>query len=366
MLLRQGGIDPAVLAGTRVAIGATVRPVCGLARGATTAYSVTLRYARRFAAGRCCRTSHEVHCSSATERLAAPLRVGGRRSAARCDLSPPVELDLHQLVRGAGHTARVAADRCGAAARDTDADGPADGDGGGAVRAVLAALGRLPRPRAQAARLHRGRGAAGAVRRQRAAGLVDRVVVDDVALPYRIRARNGVHDRRQRGADRAHPDRSARKAGRGAREERAGEFVGRSGRTGPGRRADQAGRCAVCLAGRCGAAAGFCADPARYPRYGGSAARCDRFLAGAARRNALRGRASAAGDDGADRGRMADVPPIGAGRADSVCHPHAGPVARAESVCRTSRWARAPSSRAPWAIAFHGATDRVRRWCSDS
>ena len=42
-----------------------------------------------------------------------------------------------------------------AAAREPDPDGPADGDGAAAVRAVLAARRRLARPRQQAAGLRR-------------------------------------------------------------------------------------------------------------------------------------------------------------------------------------------------------------------
>ena len=45
------------------------------------------------------------------------------------DLSPPVDVDPDQLVRRAGDDARAAAHRRGAAARQPDADGPADGDG---------------------------------------------------------------------------------------------------------------------------------------------------------------------------------------------------------------------------------------------
>ena len=68
-----------------------------------------------------------------------------------------LDVDPDQLVRRAGDDARAAADRGGAAAREPDADGPADGDGDAAVRAVLAAGRRLARPRPEAAGLHRRR-----------------------------------------------------------------------------------------------------------------------------------------------------------------------------------------------------------------
>ena len=55
----------------------------------------------------------------------------------------------------------------------------------------------------------------------------------------------------------------------------------------------------------------------------GTAACRWRLLAGPACRHALRRRTSAAGDDGGDRRRLADVPPGGARGADPVCDPHA-------------------------------------------
>src|SRR6476620_2245672 len=86
--------------------------------------------------------NHE-HVVADTDKLdgfrTAPAADAARaRPAARRRLPAPLDVDPDQLVRRAGDDARATADGGAAAARQPDADGPADGDGTAAVRAVLA------------------------------------------------------------------------------------------------------------------------------------------------------------------------------------------------------------------------------------
>ena len=153
-----------------------------------------------------------------------------------------------------------------------------------------------------------------------------------VAVHRRLRNRHRRHDRRQRGADRADAGRRARAAGRSACEECARVIVGRSCRSGCGRRIDQTGRCADGVVGRCGVARHLRCDLARHPGAGRRAAGGGAILAGDARRACLRCAAPTAGDDGVHRRRLADVPSRCAGRADLVCDAHARLVGRRRRI----------------------------------
>src|SRR5207247_4684039 len=102
----------------------------------------------RFPQGADANESGEKKSEEDSGDFVAPAAAASRRPAARRHLSPAVELDPHQLLRRAGDDAGAAADRCRAAACLADADGPADGDGGRALRAVVAAVGRVAGSRA--------------------------------------------------------------------------------------------------------------------------------------------------------------------------------------------------------------------------
>ena len=183
--------------------------------------------------------------------------------------------------------------------------------------------------------------------------------------------RHGLHDRRQRGADRADPGRAARAAGRGARQERA-RLVGRRGRGARARRrADQGRRRAAGAARRRRAAGVSARDPARRARStrrGASARRLAdaqfwrdlkagvRFVA---RHRLLVALAVVVGT-------LAGLPPRGDRRADPVRDAHARPLRAGDRPQLHRRWASAPSSRACSATASAAASARGRASCSAS
>ena len=185
------------------------------------------------------------------------------RSAPRSHVSAPVDLDSHFFVRRAGDASRAAAVRGRAPARIAHANGLSGGRGNRAFCAVFAAHRRMARSRAQAPGLHRRRAVDLRDGRLGAGGLVARPAVDRLALCRRVRDRRGQHHVRKRGADRAHPDRAPRAAGRGARQERSGIIDRRGHRTRCRRRADQDRRGAARAARGRRAAADLLDHPAR-------------------------------------------------------------------------------------------------------
>ena len=214
-----------------------------------------------------------------------------------------------------------------------------------ALRAVLAAVGRLARPRAQAAGLRRRRDRAGAASSPacrwpggwagcRCPGCTSSASSSARCTRSPARAAQIVLTQVVR----------ARPAGRGAREERAGQLGRRGRRARARRRADQAGRRAAGAAGRCGCCCSCSALILRgirvHERRGRAARRA--FLARPEGRPALRRAATRLLVALARAGRrLADVPPRGAVGADPVRHAHARPVRAGDRAAATWAWASA-------------------------
>ena len=186
-----------------------------------------------------------------------------------------------------------------------DADGPADGDGDRALRAVLAARRACGSTACASCRSTWSARSALALRRgQRAARLVAGLAVDALAVRRRLRHRHGLHHRRHRGADRA--DAGGARANGWSRRMRRTRSPARAPRwPGPGFAgvliklvgAPLALLVDAVLLLRLGA------DPARHPcrREARVPRRRRALLARPARRPALRARPSPAGDAGRAR-----------------------------------------------------------------
>src|ERR1700733_5478065 len=142
-------------------------------------FSTTIWYTHRH---------HEPSNSShmATGSVAESAHTCAQRSAARRDLPAAVDVDIDFVLWRSGDSAGVAADCGGADARRSHADGPADGHGNHAVRAVLAAVGRLARPCPETTGVRGGRTVRRVRRRHGAGGVVVRLAVDALAVLRRL------------------------------------------------------------------------------------------------------------------------------------------------------------------------------------